>query len=148
MLFSDEKTDGIMNELFKLAGEDADILKQAMMCAAREIDVKDKDACVDPERIKFWINDIRFRPDLNEAENKNTITLEYGRGYSDCDDCGSYDWEDLSLYRNGELVKEFSYNGHMGGDTDLTSPELTLIAVLEALGFEVKVKNGSYGDKE
>lgn len=81
-------------------------------------------------------------------QKDNEITLEYDRGYSDCENCGSYDWEDLKVYKNGELIKEFSYNGHFGGTTDLTSPEITLVEVLKTLGFTVTVKNGNYSHEE
>lgn len=43
------------------------------------------------------------------------IKITGSSGWGECDDCGSYDWEDFKVTVDGKEVLHHEGDGHMGG---------------------------------
>lgn len=67
---------------------------------------------------------------------KSKIKIVNKHGYDDCEDCGSYDWEDVNVYLNGNLVLWHTGDNHLGGGVWYEWKD-AVSTILTALGYEV-----------
>lgn len=61
------------------------------------------------------------------------VTVELHRGYGDCEDCGMYDYAQVTFSVEGREPLSAGYDGHLGGGTwggDVTSVCLWVLALL------------------
>ncbi len=65
------------------------------------------------------------------------IVIRHSSGWGECDDCGSYDWEAVTVERDGQKLFFHAGDGHLGGGTwyDWREP---VRAILTALGHSVE----------
>jgi hypothetical protein len=72
------------------------------------------------------------------------IKITTREGYSHCECCGSYDWEEASVQLNGREILDHRGDTHMGGgcwhewDTAVKS-------ILEAMGYSVQIERNHCG---
>ncbi len=59
-------------------------------------------------------------------------------GHGDCDCCGSYSWETVEVFRDGEMILFHQGDGHLGGG-EWHSWQQAMQKILPALGFSVEV---------
>ena len=45
---------------------------------------------------------------------KKSVTIETKTGYGDCDDCGAYDWGNVTFTFSSGDIQEYEYCNHMG----------------------------------
>lgn len=74
------------------------------------------------------------------------ITITTREGYSDCECCGSYDWEEISVKKDGTEILEHYGDGHLGGGV-WHDWDQALLAVLEAMGHTVTIDRNHCGSK-
>ncbi len=67
------------------------------------------------------------------------VEIFVNEGYGDCDDCGTYMWEEIKVLKDDEeLVLEHRGDDHLGGGV-WYEWQPAVAEILTALGFEVKI---------
>lgn len=67
------------------------------------------------------------------------------RGWSDCEDCGSYDWETFTVKVDGSVVLSHDGDGHLGGGV-WHEWEDAVVEILTAMGHAVEIDISYDGD--
>lgn len=69
------------------------------------------------------------------------VRIAYTSGYEDCEDCGFYEWDQLRVEKDGEVVLDIGGDTHLGGPlVERSSPAEVVARVLGALGISVMVE--------
>lgn len=73
------------------------------------------------------------------------IKVTTREGWSDCECCGSYEWEEVSVIMDGREILEHSGDTHLGGNC-WHDWDQALKAVLEAIGHKVEIHRNHVGE--
>lgn len=72
------------------------------------------------------------------------IKITGREGWSDCDDCGPYDWENINVEVDGKQVLRHSADDHMGGGM-WRDWQTAVRDILTAMGHTVEINIGFTG---
>ena len=72
------------------------------------------------------------------------VKITTREGWSICDCCGSYEWEEVSVKVNGREVLDHGGDTHLGGDM-WHDWDAAVRAILEAMGHTVEIDRNHCG---